>query len=153
MIIINLSLLSFSVLLVDQERNIILNSHQSPTNLSVFAPPGVPVSPYVQFIDPTTGLVSYEQPVALPKTSCLLSPQTQCILDLNPTIPSFSVTYTNMAPDSHATIILKAGTCPNLPITIPRSESVTQTYSCGNVSKILVINETSTASVEVNVNQ
>ena len=58
-----------------------------------------------------------------------------------------------MAPASHATIILAAGTCPNLSITIPPSQVVTQTYNCGNVSKILVKNETSTASVKVSVNQ
>jgi hypothetical protein len=152
MLIIHFHFLSFSVLLLVNERNIILTSHQSPTNPNGFSPLGVLVSP-LQFIIPTTGLVAYGQAAAPPKTCCVLSPQGECILDLNPTIPSFSVTYTNMAPASHATIILAAGTCPNLSITIPPSEVVTQTYNCGNVSKILVKNETSTASVKVSVNQ
>ncbi|HLO87066.1 MAG TPA: hypothetical protein VK203_18970 [Nostocaceae cyanobacterium] len=109
---------------------------------------------YEQYITPVNSPNSCRQPVSPPKTCCLLSPLGECILDLNPTIPSFTVTYTNMAPASHATITLTAaGTCPRLPITIPPGEVVTQTYNCGNISKIFFKNETSTASVEVRVNQ
>ncbi len=94
------------------------------------------------------------QPVNPPRTCGTLPPEGECVLDLNPTIPSFSVTYKNMSPTSHATVTLQAaGTLPNLPITIPPGEVITQTYHCGNIYKIVFKNETSTASVEVHVNQ
>ncbi|MEM9540546.1 MAG: hypothetical protein AAGA60_13720 [Cyanobacteria bacterium P01_E01_bin.42] len=93
-------------------------------------------------------------PTPPPRTCATLCPEGECVLDVNPTIPLFSVTYTNLSPTHPVTVVLyAAGTSPKIPITIPPGVVVTKTYEGGYVWKIFFKNETSDASVEISVTQ
>ncbi|HLO87065.1 MAG TPA: hypothetical protein VK203_18965 [Nostocaceae cyanobacterium] len=88
-----------------------------------------------------------------PTRNCTLSPLGECVLELDPRISSFTVTYTNQTPSNGARVSVLAGTCCHLQINIPPGSVVTKTYNCGHTTKVLFKNESDNAVVEVLLNQ
>ncbi len=88
-----------------------------------------------------------------PTTTCTLSPLGEWVLDLDPKISSFTVTYTNETPSNDAKVSVLAGTCCHITIGIPPGTVTHKTYNCGNTTKVLFKNESDNAVVKLVLNQ